>query len=588
MLADTFGFRDVATASWELFTTAKAAIDALFSKKWPDIALVDVNLTQPEDNEAPDTVGEHADTRGLVVAAALQSLSCKRPIVVLYTANQQVEGIQSRVLAIPPVLEKRGVRPLIQIEHKAAKSAPEAVLTWIEREIRRQAETRIKALGSGSTESKELCEVMLRLQEAPPAPALLAQVWEAVHKLKTSFAELPGERRCRLDRSMIAHAEKQRCRRPDAGIAELRQAFADGASDGWALEQWKQKIEPLVDQFEAELEPAVNSHRKNLREVVKALRGRDWYGGLRYLAPIEFRRLEAFAEDDVGSSEACSAAILKILSLLSCVDHTASLARAFLHLSVDGGDRVPTTAFAHACHQWSRPQHWTYGVDYNVSDEVREHYLAQELGLESGGPFPKLLLPERSRKHIVDLGKEFNAEFPLVGFATNWNTLAINRYWLDDPKRRLREFGWDAEWAEECAVPEPKGIDVLTDWNLLFADRDSLIREVMTVAEAGDPSRVVVTLRDGRKRVSVRFEFDKVFTKAAINLKVQCGGGTTAVLRKFLNWGELMVISTTPNGIYQARRGVDPTQLENFSGTPFQVELTLTNYNETRLTGEET
>jgi hypothetical protein len=288
------------------------------------------------------------------------------------------------------------------------------------------------------------------------------------------------------------------------------------------------------------------------------------------------------------SAAACRTALTELMSLLGSVDHTASLARAFLHLSGNGGDRVPTTAFAHACHQWSRPQHWTYGVDYNVSNEDRQHYLAQELDLESGGPFPKLLLPECSRKQIVDLGKELNAEFPLVGFATNWNTSAINRYWLDDPKRRLREFGWDAEWDAECATPEPKGIDVLTDWNSLFAERDSLIREVMTVAETGDPSRVVVTLREGRKWVSVRFEFNKVFTKAAINLKVLCGGGTTAVLRKFLNWGELIVISTTPDGSYLARRDVDPTLLENFSGTPFQVELTLINYNETRLTGEET
>ena len=157
--------------------------------------------------------------------------------------------------------------------------------------------------------------------------------------LQTKFADLAPDLCCRLDRSMIAQAEERQRRDPGSGISELRQAFAEGASDGWALEQWSQKIEPLVDQFEADYRPAMDRHRQCLREVVGGLEGRDWYTGLRHVAPIEFRRLESFADDDAGSSEACSAAILSILSLLSCVDHTASLARAFLHLSVDGGGR---------------------------------------------------------------------------------------------------------------------------------------------------------------------------------------------------------------------------------------------------------
>ena len=164
MLADTFGYQKEATVSWDLFTTARATIGALLSGRSPDIALVDVNLRLDEDNEATDTVGEYPDTRGLVVAAALQSLSPKPTIVVLYTANEEVEGIQSRVLAVPPVLEKLGVRPLIQIKRKAKESAPEAVLPWIEREIRRQAEKRVRVLGSSSTESRELCEVLIRIE----------------------------------------------------------------------------------------------------------------------------------------------------------------------------------------------------------------------------------------------------------------------------------------------------------------------------------------------------------------------------------------------------------------------------------------
>ena len=253
-----------------------------------------------------------------------------------------------------------------------------------------------------------------------------------------------------------------------------------------------------------------------------------------------------------------------------------------------GGGGAPTTAFAHACHKWSKPQHWNYGVDYNVSDAVRNRYLRQELGLEDGGPFPKLLLPRNSLRKIEECGKELNPDFPLLGFAANWDSQKINRHWLDNPERRLREFGWDAEWAEGCAPYEGDQFRVLTDWDLLFGTHDSLIHEVMTVADTGDPSRVLVALRDGGQRVSVRFEFDKTFRDAAINLKVPCGGGTTEAVRAFLNWGELAVISTTPKGSFQARRGVDLVPLEDFSGARFQLELTLMNYNMTRKIVEET
>jgi hypothetical protein len=135
---------------------------------------------------------------------------------------------------------------------------------------------------------------------------------------------------------------------------------------------------------------------------------------------------------------------------------------------------------------------------------------------------------------------------------------------------------------------------VLTDWEFLFGsveddparrvaglESPSLIAGLMKLEELQDP-RVVVTSRQGGHKVSVRFEFEKIFEMAPVNLMVSWGGGTTQQLRKFLTWGELEVISTTPDGSFRTRRDLAPDPIPNHQGASFQVELTLMNYSATR------
>jgi hypothetical protein len=615
MLFYMFGPQLEGTISWDVIGTAKDAIGWIIAAKreeLPNVAIIDVALEEEaEESKAPELVGSDPDTRGFLVASTLQFYSEANSRIVLYTGNEAVRTFRDKFLLLPEGLKARGIRPLLKIEQKSERSAEKQIQEWISHELRPFSEGAMKKRGRCGDEAREIQAAILELQDfAAKEQALSAQldpVRRQAVKIRDAYLNTPEtdqfEQNCFLDVSLINQSLDAR---PDDCIDGLRLAFK--RSRGWPLDDWTRSVAPLAYDLATEIARTYRLYYREAERELRELQGRSWYDELRVVAPVEFGHIDWFARR-FGSPKHtitdCHEALKTVMSLLDLVDHSASLARAFLTLRPgknDGERRRPTTVFAHACHGWVHSGDWPREGLYPAHDDsdLKQRYLAEEVGALGDGGFRRLHLPEPSLRRIVRHGQTLDPERPLHAFAEDWSRRhpeCPRKEWELDPAQFFTDQGWRVKECWEDTEIDQRPSAVLLDWKYLFkcppytvlataphssADDDASVMERVVRCDGFHEPRIILTWCGAGSKLNITLAYDLVVDDPIDATLEGVKGSLTSALQGFRCWGALEAISTSRKDgcVYRSTFHIRPKKHSAARHGKCEITLTVRTYHD--------
>jgi len=565
-------------ADWRVLESATKAIQCFQEGDVPDIALIDMNFNASQEEEAIVGGQEHEDSRGLIVATALVHYAKKKPRYAIYTAYPEVRDRYAVFVDLPTTLP---LTPLLRIMVKGdpQQSTVEAVLGWAEEEADAMARECVREHGVSPDVCDQLAEALANIEagwqsaweqyQQEFGTAVRPRIIELIEKWKKAAESVHEKEYLPIGR--LGRAQS---------IGEVSYALDQATGD--TVRGWVSDLQAQLSQFRQCLRKALEDAADTAQTQANLIANSPAFRDVAPLFPFQAQIIAGSGDNPgAGAPDVLIESLRKMLAVLEEVDHHRALARAFKCLRVPGQrDTVPTTVFAHACHNWSRE--WQFCISKPTDPGEREKLLREELGLEDNPRVPVLHVPEGTLDRIRKdgLGCCMATPTPFLKFAES----GIREHWIECPPQYLQKH-LPIDVTVTCS-PTGCDVEVLTDWRHFFDPNTGLIhrllseeRKIQRLAEAH------VKYEDEGKTVTIWFTFalENGFYFGPLDLQ-EPGGGLTGLLRQFLGWGQLIVHSNTCNVCYRTPwpGGKPEDEPGDTSQGRFVLEWRIYNYLKTR------